>query len=119
VLDDSYRRVVRSNEDAQMANSAARGQTPNIRIIQPPERPTGHSLARSIALAGCVVGLLAAAAAGLALNALRQVFVTSRDVVAALNLPVLVAVADRGTRKAMSAAPADRGATAPQTQQLA
>jgi uncharacterized protein involved in exopolysaccharide biosynthesis len=93
VLDATYRSLVRSNEEAQIADAAERSRAANIRVVQPPERPpVGRNLASVLALAGVGVGLVAAIAALAVSNALRQVFISVRDVGVALELPVLVGV---------------------------
>jgi uncharacterized protein involved in exopolysaccharide biosynthesis len=94
LLDQTYRSLVRSNEDAQIADSAERSRAANIRVVQPPERPpVGRTLATVLALSGVAVGIVAAIAALAVYNALRQVFVSARDVSVTLELPVLVGVA--------------------------
>jgi uncharacterized protein involved in exopolysaccharide biosynthesis len=94
LLDQTYRSLVRSNEDAQIADSAERSRAANIRVVQPPERPpVGRTLATVLALSGVAVGIVAAIAALAVSNALRQVFVSARDVSVTLELPVLVGVA--------------------------
>jgi len=93
VLDQTYRSLVRSNEDAQIADAAERGRAANIRVVQPPERPpVGRNLASVLAIAGVAVGIVAAIAALAVSNALRQVFVSVRDVAVTLELPVLVGI---------------------------
>jgi uncharacterized protein involved in exopolysaccharide biosynthesis len=99
VLDDSYRAFVKSSEEVQMADSAERGRAANIRVVQPPEATGAPLDIRKLLVAGgVVVGLAAALAVMALLNALRQVFVTPRDVSLALDLPVLAAVTKRGRR---------------------
>ena len=93
VLDQTYRSLVRSNEDAQIADAAERSRAANIRVVQPPERPpVGRNLAGVLVLAGVGVGFVAAIAALAVSNALKTVFVTVRDVSVILELPVLVSV---------------------------
>jgi uncharacterized protein involved in exopolysaccharide biosynthesis len=93
VLDATYRSLVRSNEEAQIAEAAERSRAANIRVVQPPERPpVGRNLASVLALSGIGVGLVAAIAALAVSNALRQVFISVRDVGVGLELPVLVGV---------------------------
>jgi uncharacterized protein involved in exopolysaccharide biosynthesis len=94
VLDQTYRALVRSNEDTQIAAAAERSRAANIRVVQPPERPAvGRNLSTILVAAGVVVGFGAAVAALAVSYALRQVFVSVRDVTVTLELPVLVGVA--------------------------
>jgi uncharacterized protein involved in exopolysaccharide biosynthesis len=109
LLDESYRTLVRSNEEAAIADSADRSRTANIRVVQPPERPpVGVNLRRVLIIAGLAVGLIAAVAALAVANALRQVFVTVRDVTVGLELPVVIAVPrPRGRRSRQAPRPAE------------
>ena len=77
MLDQTYRALVRSNEDTQIADAAERSRAANIRVVQPPERPSvGRNLANVLAVAGVAVGLVAAVAALAVSNALKTTFVT-------------------------------------------
>jgi uncharacterized protein involved in exopolysaccharide biosynthesis len=97
LLEDAYRTLVRSNEDARIADTAEHSRNANIRILQPPERPAvGADLRGVLMVGGVAVGWLAAIAALAVANALRQVFIDARDAAAGLRLPVLVAVPLRG-----------------------
>jgi hypothetical protein len=99
LLEESYRTLVRSDEEAQISDAAERGRSTNVRVVQPPERPLLSSATRVVLIfAGFVVGLIAALAALAVANALRQVFVIERDVSLALDLPVLASVARRVDR---------------------
>ena len=96
VLDETYRALVRSNEDSQIADAAERSRAANIRVVQPPERPAvGRNLSSVLVIAGIAAGFAAALAALAAAYALRQVFVSVRDVTVTLELPVLVGVGRR------------------------
>jgi uncharacterized protein involved in exopolysaccharide biosynthesis len=112
VLDQTYRSLVRSNEDAQIADAAESSRAANIRVVQPPERPAvGRNLASVLVIAGVAVGIVAAIAALAVSNALRQVFVSVRDVTVALELPVLVGVPrGRSGRLVNGVRPTGRGA---------
>ena len=92
-LDTTYTGFVRETEQTSLNNALERSRAANIRIIQSPQ-PPGHgiSLRPLIAIVGVVLGIISAVATLVVLVALRQVFVTFRDVETALDLPVLVAV---------------------------
>jgi uncharacterized protein involved in exopolysaccharide biosynthesis len=93
LLDEAYRNLAHSYDEAQIGDAAERGRTANVRVVQPPERPAvGVSLRRVLVGGGIAVGLLAALAALALANACRRVFVTTRDLTVALDLPVLVAI---------------------------
>jgi uncharacterized protein involved in exopolysaccharide biosynthesis len=110
VLDEAYRAFVRNTEETQMAYEAERSKATNVRVVQPPEAGAAALNMRVVlTAAGVVLGLVAAVAAMLVANALRQVFITVRDVNLALELPVLVAV-KRGRR-----VPVRRGSPKPQS----
>jgi uncharacterized protein involved in exopolysaccharide biosynthesis len=106
VLDETYRALVKSNEATQVASNAEGSRTANIRVVQPPE-PAGAKLNMRVILAagGVFVGLFAALAALALGSAFRQVFVTPRDVIVALDLPVLAAVEKRARRRTRRGAP--------------
>jgi len=93
LLDEAYRGLDRSYAAAEIGDTAARSRTANIRVVQPPERPAVSTSPRAmLVVVGVLVGGLAALAALAIANALRQVFVTARDVAVALDLPVVLAV---------------------------
>ena len=99
VLDDSYRTFVKTNEAAQIADSAERSRAANIRVIQAPEAlPSSLSMKKALIGGGVAVGLMAAVAAMALGNALRHVFVTARDASLAMDLPVLATVDNRRRR---------------------
>ena len=99
LLEESYRTMVRSDEESQISDAAERGRSTNVRVVQQPERPLLSSSTRVILIfAGFMVGLIAALAALAVANSLRQVFVIERDVALALDLPVLVSAARRSDR---------------------
>jgi uncharacterized protein involved in exopolysaccharide biosynthesis len=98
VLDEGYRVVTRSEDVARAAELAERNGAANVRVIQPPETPTsGKSLHKIILAAGLIVGMLAAFTTSAVLYALRQVFVTPRDVVQGLGLQVFGVIDQRDT----------------------
>lgn len=100
VLDQTYRSLVRTNEDAQIADAAEHSRDANIRLVQPPEPPAvGRNLATILVIAGIAVGIGTAIASLAVTMALKQVFVSARDVNVMLELPVLVSI-PRGTRTA-------------------
>ncbi len=99
VLDETYRALVRSNEATQASSGADGSRAANIRVVQPPESSNARlNLRIVLPAAGVVLGAVAAVAMMVLLNALRQVFITSRDVNLALDLPVLASVERRSRR---------------------
>ncbi len=93
LLDESYRSLDRSYAAAEIGDTAERSRTANIRVVQPPERPAvGTSLRKILVAGGILVGALAALTALAVANALKQVFVTPRDVTVGLDLPVVLTV---------------------------
>jgi capsular polysaccharide biosynthesis protein len=95
-----------------MSEMTERNGAANVRVVQPPERPaTGTSLRKIIVVVGIVAGAIAALATVAVLNALRQVFVSARDVVEALNLPVLAAIDDLDAPRARPSARPARART--------
>lgn len=101
LLDETYRVFVRNNEEAQIADTAERNRAANIRVIQPPERPAiGHSLRVILIAGGGLVGLIAAIAALTTCNAVKKTFISTHDVAAGLELPVLAAVPEIGEKTA-------------------
>jgi len=93
LLDEAYRNLAHSYDEAQIGDAVERGRTANVRVVQPPERPAvGVTLRKVLVGGGIAVGLLAALAALALANAFRRVFVTVRDAAVALDLPVLVAI---------------------------
>jgi len=93
LLDDAYRSLSHSYDEAQIGDAVERGRTANVRVVQPPVPPAvGVNLRRVLIAGGLVVGLLAALAVLAVAHAFKRVFVTVRDVKVALDLPVLVAI---------------------------
>ncbi len=110
VLDEAYRALVKSNEASQATGTADVNRTTNVRVVQPPVASAARlNLRLILVIAGMAVGLVAALAAMAFCNAMRQVFITPRDVSLALELPVLAAVArKRGRRHAVRGSPPPR-----------
>jgi uncharacterized protein involved in exopolysaccharide biosynthesis len=105
VLDESYRAIARSNEEAQLAGALERARGANVRVVQPPELPSAGRSGRAALLAGgLALGVLAALAALAIRNGFRQTMITVREVERAMVLPVLAAVPAGGTRAAAPSA---------------
>jgi uncharacterized protein involved in exopolysaccharide biosynthesis len=100
VLDETYRALVKTNEASQATSNAEVSRTANVRVVQPPVASGARLNMRLIlAIGGAAVGVAAALAAMALCNAMRQVFITPRDVSLALELPVLAAVAKKRVRR--------------------
>lgn len=93
VLDQSYRSIARSSEEAQLANAVERAAGANVRVVQPPDAPLSGTSQRALLMGGGVAAGLVAAAATLLLTSLtRRVALNEADVEQALGLPVLASV---------------------------
>jgi len=100
VLEETYRTFSLKAAEARLADDLERGRVANVRIVQPAVPPqNGSSPGMIIAVAGFVLGGLAAFVTVVLLTTLQQVFVTIRDAETHLDLPVVLAVALGGNQR--------------------
>ncbi len=111
VLEDSYRSFAKKAEEARLSDNLRQQRDANVRIVEPAEPPVNGKSNRLLMLAaGIALGLVAAIATLIILLTLQQVAVTVRDAERAMELPVLVAVAEGGNRaRPQSDKPRKRG----------
>lgn len=96
---ETYHSFLTGAAQTLVSTALDRSRAANVRIVQPPEPPAhGASLRTLEAAAGIVLGIVAACATLVLKIATRQIFVTVRDAEQALDLPVLVTIANRPAR---------------------
>lgn len=99
VLEDSYRSFAQKAEEARLSDNLKQQRDANVRIVEPAQPPTSGKSNRIIVLAaGVALGLVGVVATLVILLTLQQVAITVRDAEQAMDLPVLVAVAEGGNR---------------------
>ncbi|MDE1174016.1 MAG: Wzz/FepE/Etk N-terminal domain-containing protein [Parvibaculaceae bacterium] len=99
VLEDSYRSFAKKAEEARLSDNLKQQRDANVRIVEPAQPPVNGKSNRLLMLAaGIALGLVGAIATLIILLTLQQVAITVRDAEQAMELPVLVAVAEGGNR---------------------
>jgi uncharacterized protein involved in exopolysaccharide biosynthesis len=110
LLDETYRGFARNLDAAQASDALEPSPQANVRIVEPPLRPTaGHDPRALLAGSGVALGVLAAAAVLAVLSLTRPVLLTAYGAEQALGLPVLGVA---GLRREARAGPVRRSVVA-------